>query len=152
MKYVLSVIFFIILFIFMFVYFKVSFMDVEIPNKETPSKKDTIKEERILKALSSTQASKNSLPTKELYYSVNLNFSTPVNIVYKAIIDDLDKYQLFGVEQILKLNKIRYSIINSSRGKQLFMNFTTKSGADRVVSLLKRYNINIKTKKIFIKG
>jgi uncharacterized protein YlaN (UPF0358 family) len=136
----------------MFVYFKVSFMDVEVIHKETPLTQDTIKEEKILKALSSTQKAEDELPTKELYYSVNLNFLTPVNIVYKTIIDDLDKYQLFGIEQILKLNKIRYSIIKSKKGKKLFMNFSTKSSANRVVALMKRYNINIKMEKIFIKG
>jgi hypothetical protein len=136
----------------MFIYIKVSFMDVEVETKETILKETSIKEEKILKALASAEPSEDELPVRELYYSVNLNFVTPVNIVYKTIINDLDKYQLFGIEQILKLNKIKYSIIKSNKNKKLFMNFHTKSSADRVVNLMKRYNINIKMEKIFIKG
>ncbi len=136
----------------MFVYFKISFMSVQSTHKETPLTKNSIKEEKILKVLSSATKAEDELPTTVLYYSVNLNFSIPVNIVYKTIINNLNKYQLFGIEQILKLNKIRYSIIKSTNGKKLFMNFATKNDADRIVSLMKRYNINIKMKKIFIKG
>jgi hypothetical protein len=150
MKYFFFSVFFIVALGLVIVYIKISNYDI----KSSETKPKIIKEQKeqnsIIKALNLNEK-KIILPAKELYLRIDLNYSPEIVILYQTILNNLNKYTLFGIEQILKLNNIRYSIIKSKNDLKLFINFDKKSQANRIIKLFKSYNFNVKLKEIKIK-
>ena len=109
--------------------------------------KEQKEENSIIKALS-FNTKKVTLPARELYLRIDLNYKPKIVILYQAVLNNLNKYVLFGVEQILKLNNIKYSIIKSKNNLKLFINFDKKRQAQKIIRLFKSYNFDVKLKKI----
>jgi len=151
MKYFFFSIFFIVLISFIVVYIKIS--NVNINQQKIPEKQkiEKIETNPILKVLADTKI-ENIFPAKELYLKVNLDYIPKTKILYQTIINKLNKYQIFGIEQILELNNIRYSIIKSENNLKLFVNFDKKSDAIKIQNLFKNYGFNVKLKRVIIKG
>ena len=105
----------------------------------------------VIKVLADSKV-KVVFPAKELYLKMDLNYVPKTTILYQTIINNLDKYKVFGIEQILELNKIRYSIIKSKNDLKLFINFDKKNQAIRIKRLFKNYNFNVQLKEVKIKG
>jgi len=150
MKYFFFSIFFIVAGVFIIVYIKI--LNYNIDNSEIKPKivKETKEENSIIKALSLNEK-KIILPAKELYLRIDLNYKPKIVILYQTVLNKLNKYTLFGIEQILKLNNIRYSIIKSKNDLKLFINFDKKSQANKIIELFKSYNFNVKLKEIKLK-
>jgi hypothetical protein len=150
MKYFFFSVFFIVLISLVIVYIKISNFSIN----ESETKPKIIKEKKekssIIKALNLNEK-KIILPAKELYLRTDLNYSPKIVILYQTILNNLNKYTLFGIEQILRLNNIRYSIIKSKNDLKLFINFDKKSQAKRIIELFRSYNFNVKLKEIKIK-
>jgi Fe2+ or Zn2+ uptake regulation protein len=112
--------------------------------------KSSEKQINILKLLSTNNKNYNIFPARELYVKINLNSTMKFTILYQAIFNNLNKYTVFGVEQILRLNNIRYSIIKSKKDFKLFINFDKKLQAKKIIDLFKNYKFYVKLKKIKI--
>ena len=97
-----------------------------------------------------TTKAENIFPARELYLKMDLNYIPKIKILYRTIIKDLDKYKVFGIEQILELNKIKYSIIKTTNNLQLFINFDKKSQAIKVQQMFEDYNFDVKLKEVKI--
>jgi len=151
MKYFLFSVFFFILVGLLIVYIKISSVNVEKENIKQPITPIKKEEKTIIKLLANTEV-KEVFPAKELYLKVDLNYVPKTKILYQTIINNLDKYKLFGIEQILSLNNIKYSIINSKNNLKLFINFDKKSQAKKIQTLFKSYDFKVKLKEVKIKG
>jgi len=149
MKYFFFSVFFIIFIIFVVIYIKISNFPVSEKKEKIEVKQEKKSEKSILKALNLNK-NRIILPAKELYLRVDLNYipKTKTTILYQMILKKLNKYTLFGVEQILKLNNIRYSIIKTKNNLQIFVNFAKKEKAKYVLELFKSYNFNVKLREI----
>jgi hypothetical protein len=86
-----------------------------------------------------------------LYLKVDLSYVSRTTILYQTIINKLNKYQIFGIEQILDLNHIKYSIIKSKNDLQLFINFDKKAQAVKIQKLFDKYGFNVKLKRVLRK-
>jgi hypothetical protein len=149
MKYFFFTIFFLFLLSLIIVY-----LNISLPYEKQPQqiiKREEIKEDvnSVLKALANSDTIEG-FPAKELYLRVDLNYVPKTKILYQTILNRLDKYKLFGVEQILKLNNIKYSIIKSENDLKLFINFDKKGQAEKIMNIFKSYNLNVKLKKLKI--
>jgi len=153
MKYFFFSVFFVLLGVLIVTYLKISNFDINNSVKERPKiTKEQKEENSIIKALS-FNTKKITLPAKELYLRIDLNYKPKIVILYQAVLNNLNKYALFGIEQILKLNNIKYSIIKSKNNLKLFINFDKKNQANRIIKLFKSYNFDVRLKKIkLIKG
>ena len=151
MRYFFFFLFLILFFSLFLVYLNIS--DIDIKNNVTIPKEEVKKVEKqtVIELLANSDV-KNLFPAKELYLRVDLNYIPKTKILYQTIINKLDKYKLFGIEQILRLNKIRYSIIKSQNDLKLFINFDKKSQAEKIKRLFKNYNFNVQLKEVKIKG
>jgi len=149
MKYIFFSIFFFLTIALIVVYIRIS--SVEIKEKPEMVKNEKITEEinSVIKVLATTNVVKG-FPAKELYLRVDLNYIPKTRILYQTILNKLNKYKLFGIEQILKLNNIRYSIIKSKNDLKLFINFDKKEQAEKIMKIFKSYNFNVKLKKLKI--
>jgi len=147
MKYFFFSIFFFFIVALIIVYVNISSPDVK--RQSELIKKEEIREEvnSVIKALATTDTIRG-FPAKELYLRVDLNYIPKTKILYQTILNNLDKYKLFGIEQILKLNNIRYSIIKSENNLKLFINFDKKRQAIKIMKIFKSYNFNVKLKKL----
>jgi len=151
MRYFFLSIFLLILGGFFITYLNIS--DVEIKNNPKIVK-NVVKlpeEKTIIKLLADAKI-EYQFPAKELYLKVNLNFIPKTKILYQTIINNLNKYQIFGIEQILSLNNIKYSIIKSKNDLKLFINFDKKREAIKIQKLFDSYDFKVKLKKVEIKG
>jgi len=151
MKYFFFSIFFLILVVLGIVYFNISSIDIEKPYQPISTKTEKKEEKNIIKLLAENKI-KTIFPAKELYLKIDLNYIPKTRYLYQTIIDNLDKYQIFGIEQILTLNNIKYSIIKSKKNLKLFINFDKKSQAIKIKRLFKNYNFNVKLQEVKIKG
>jgi len=149
MKYFFFSIFFLIFVSFIFVYINISSNNDIYISENKKNINNIVKNESILEKLSILKK-KNRLPAKELYLRVNLNYRPKIKILYQAIIEKLSKYSLFGIEQILMLNNINYSILKTKNNLKLFINFDRKSQAQKIINIFNSYNFNIKLKRIKI--
>jgi len=149
MKYIFFSIFFFLTIALIVVYIRIS--SVEIKEKPEMVKNEKITEEinSVIKVLATTNVVKG-FPAKELYLRVDLSYIPKTRILYQTILNKLNKYKLFGIEQILKLNNIRYSIIKSKNDLKLFINFDKKEQAEKIMKIFKSYNFNVKLKKLKI--
>jgi len=147
MKYIFFSIFFLIFMGLIITYINIS--SVNIKEKKEVSKPKIIKqeEENIVKLLANTKI-KNIFPAKELYLKIDLTYIPKPKILYRVVFNKLNKYKLFGIEQILDLNNIKYSIIKSQNDLKLFINFDKKSQAIKIEQLFKNYNFNVKLQKV----
>jgi len=147
MKYFFFSIFFLIFTGLIITYISISGVNIK-EKKEITHKKIEYKEEKsIIKLLANTKA-KNLFPAKELYLKITLNKQIKTKNLYKIVISHLDKYKLFGIEQILNLNNIKYSLIKSENNLKLFINFDKKSQAIQIQNLFRNYNLNVELKKL----
>jgi len=151
MKYFLFSVFFLILVVLFVVYINISSINIEENLDKAPVLVEKKEEKTIIKLLANTEV-KEVFPAKELYLKVDLNYIPKTKILYQTIINDLDKYKLFGIEQVLSLNNIKYSIINSKNNLKLFINFDKKEQAKKIQTLFKSYDFKVKLKKVKIKG
>ena len=151
MKYFFFSIFVLILLILVGIYFKISAVNIDEKITHIPKKMELEEKLNILKVLANTK-NKYQFPAKEMYLKVDLHLQTKTKILYQTIITNLDKYKIFGIEQILELNNIRYSIIKSQSDLKLFINFDKKAQAIKIQKLFKQYNFNVRLKKVTIKG
>jgi len=151
MRYFFFFLFLILFFSLFLVYLNIS--DIDIKNNVTIPKEEVKKVEKqtVIELLANSDV-KNLFPAKELYLRVDLNYIPKTKILYQTIINKLDKYKLFGIEQILRLNNVRYSIIKSKNDLKLFINFDKKSQAVKIKRLFKNYNFNVQLKELKIKG
>jgi hypothetical protein len=147
MKYLLFSIFFIIFTGLIVVYINISNVNIK-EKKEIPPKTVEKKEETTIVKLLATSKIKTIFPAKELYVKIDLNYIPKPKILYQTIIKNLDKYKLFGIEQILELNNIKYSIIKSKNDLKLFINFDKKSQARKIKKLFKNYDFNVELKEV----
>jgi len=147
MKYFLFSIFFLIFTGLIIVYINISSVNIK-EKKEPLLKKVEKKEEITIVKLLANAKIKTIFPAKELYIKIDLNYIPKPKILYQTIIRKLDKYKLFGIEQILELNNIKYSIIKSENDLKLFINFDKKSQARKIKNLFKNYNFNVELKKV----
>jgi hypothetical protein len=122
------------------------------PKQEIKTIQKPKKEENSIIKLLAKANKEDIFPAKELFLKVNLDKIPKTTILYQTIINNLNKYQLFGIEQILELNNIRYSIIKSKNDLKLFINFDKKSQANKIQKLFRNYNFNVKLKEVKIKG
>ena len=150
MKYFFFSIFILILLILIGIYIKISSVNIDEKIKPIPQKNELQEKLNILKVLADTK-NKYQFPAKEMYLKVDLHM-LKTKILYQTIITNLDKYKIFGIEQILELNNIRYSIIKSKNDLKLFVNFDKKAQAIKIQKLFKQYNFNVRLKKVTIKG
>ena len=126
---------------------------VEIEKTQNIVEKNTeLKEEKSIVKLLAENKIKTIFPAKELYLKIDLNYIPKTKYLYQTIIDKLDKYQIFGIEQVLTLNNIRYSIIKTKKSLKLFINFDKKSEALKIKKLFKNYNFDVKLQEVKIKG
>jgi len=147
MKYFFFSVFFVLVVILIITYLKISNFNKNNNIIEKPKiTKEQKEENSIIKVLINTK--KITLPARELYLRIDLNYKPKIVILYQAVLNNLNKYALFGIEQILKLNNIKYSIIKSKNNLKLFINFDKKNQANRIIRLFKSYNFDVKLKKI----
>ena len=151
MRYFFFFFFFILTIGLVVVYINISSVDIK-PKKEIKIVQKTKKEENNIIRLLAKANKEDIFPAKELFLKVNLDKIPKTTILYQTIINNLNKYQLFGIEQILELNNIRYSIIKSKNDLKLFINFDKKSQANKIQKLFRNYNFNVKLKEVKIKG
>jgi hypothetical protein len=151
MRYLFFSLFFILLFSLIIVYIRIS--NISFKENRVVKQSKEVEKERIdvIKVLADSKV-KVVFPAKELYLKMDLNYVPKTTILYQTIINNLDKYKVFGIEQILELNKIRYSIIKSKNDLKLFINFDKKNQAIRIKRLFKNYNFNVQLKEVKIKG
>jgi len=147
MKYFFFSVFFITLITLVIVYIKIINYNVDVEKSNPILKKQKEEKNNILKALSLNEK-KIILPARELYLRVDLNYKPKIVVLYQMLLTNLNKYTVFGVEQILKLNNIKYSIIKSKNDLKLFINFDKKVEAKQITRLFKSYNFDVKLKKI----
>ncbi len=151
MKYFLFFVFVIIFVVLSVVYVRVS--EVELPNKTTHIlKKEAKTEQKNILVLLSKNIDIKTFPAQELYMKIDLNKIPVIKILYRVIFEKLNKYQFFGVRQILELNNIKYSFVKSKNDLKLFINFDKKSQAVKIKRFFKDYNLNVRLKRIQIKG
>jgi len=132
-------------------YYLVSDIDFKAEKESSPTNKIEKKRKDIIKLLADSKKI-DRFPAKELYFKVDLNYIPKTRILYQMVLNTLDRYQLFGVEQILKLNNLNYSIIRSENNLKLFINFAKKREAEKVQKLFEDYNFNVTLKEVKIKG
>ena len=149
MRYLFFSLFFILLFSLIIVYIRIS--NISFKENRVVKQSKEVEKERIdvIKVLADSKV-KVVFPAKELYLKMDLNYVPKTTILYQTIINNLDKYKVFGIEQILELNKIRYSIIKSKNDLKLFINFDKKEQAEKIMKIFKSYNFNVKLKKLKI--
>jgi hypothetical protein len=147
MKYIFFSIFFLIFTGLIITYINISNVDIKEKKEVQTQKIEKPEENSIVKLLANTKV-KNIFPAKELYLKMDLTYIPKPKILYQVIFTKLDKYKLFGIEQILNLNNIKYSIIKSQNNLKLFINFDKKSQAIQIKHLFKEYNFNIELKKV----
>jgi ribosomal protein L7Ae-like RNA K-turn-binding protein len=151
MKYFLFLFFVIIFVVLSVVYVRVS--EVELPNKTTHIlKKEAKTEQKNILVLLSKNIDIKTFPAQELYMKIDLNKIPVIKILYRVVFEKLNKYQFFGVRQILELNNIKYSFVKSKNDLKLFINFDKKSQAVKIKRFFKDYNLNVRLKRIQIKG
>jgi len=151
MKYFFFSIFFLILVVLIIVYMNISSVEIE-KTQNIVEKNTELKEEKSIVKLLAENKIKTIFPAKELYLKIDLNYIPKTKYLYQTIIDKLDKYQIFGIEQVLTLNNIRYSIIKTKKSLKLFINFDKKSEALKIKKLFKNYNFDVKLQEVKIKG
>jgi len=149
MKYIFFSIFFFLTIILIIVYIRISSVEIKEKPEMVKNEKITERVNSVIKVLATTNVVKG-FPAKELYLRVDLNYVPKTRVLYQTILNKLNKYKLFGIEQILKLNNIRYSIIKSKNDLKLFINFDKKEQAEKIVKMFKNYNFNVKLKKLKI--
>jgi len=151
MKYIFFSIFLLLFIILVIIYINISSVEfvAQEDNQEINIKKS--KEITILELLAKREYN-NLFPAKELYLKVNFTKKINTKILYKTIINNLNRYQIFGIEQILNLQKIKYSIIKSKNDLQLFINFDKKSQAIKIQKLFNDYGFKVTLEKVIIKG
>jgi len=147
MKYIFFSIFFLIFTALIITYINISSVNIKEKKEVFPEKIEKKEENSIVKLLANSKI-KNIFPAKELYLKIDLNYIPKPKILYQVIIDKLDKYKIFGIEQILDLNYVKYSIIKTQNDLQLFINFDKKSQANKIKKIFKSYNFDIKLKKV----
>jgi hypothetical protein len=147
MKYFFFSVFIIILSGLVITYIKVTNFHINNIEKPPVIKKEQKEENSIIKALNLNRK-RVILPAKELYLRVDLNYKAKTVILYQTVLNKLNKYTLFGIEQILKLNDIKYSIIKSKQDLKLFINFDKKSQAKKILRLFRSYNFDVRLKEI----
>ncbi|NPA54795.1 MAG: hypothetical protein GXO40_00330 [Epsilonproteobacteria bacterium] len=147
MKYVFAAIFTIVFISLVVVYIRISGVDITPPKQTSPLVKPKKEELSIIKLLANTPSG-DLFPAKELYLKVNLDFISKTHILYQTVINNLDKYTLFGIEQILQMNNIKYSIIKLKDDLKLFVNFTDVAQAKQIQQIFKSYNFDVKLKRV----
>jgi len=147
MKYLFFSIFFLIFTGLIITYIKISNVNIKEKKEHVLHKTEKKEEISIIKLLANAKV-KNLFPAKELYLKIDLKKKIKTKNLYKIIIKNLDKYKLFGVEQILELNNIKYSIIKSENNLKLFINFDKKSQAIQIQNLFRSYNLNVELQKL----
>jgi hypothetical protein len=147
MKYFFFSIFVLIFIGLVITYINVSSLNIKQDIVEKQNIKSREEQKSILKVLA-TSKKYDVFPARELYLKVDLDSFRQSTILYQIILTNLNKYTIFGVEQILRLNNIRYSIIKSKKDLELFINFNKKLQANKIIKLFQSYNFNVKLKEI----
>jgi len=151
MKYFFFSVFLLIFFTLSIIYIRISSVSIQNNKREFEKLEKLEKKVTILELLAKKE-SNYLFPAKELFLKVSLNKKIVIRILYRTIINKLNKYQIFGIEQILTLNNIKYSIIKSKNDLQLFINFDKKSQAIKIQKLFNLYGFKVKLKKVTLKG
>ena len=141
MKYLISVLSFLIFFGLVFFYFHISkpenIDEIQKP-KETETKKESffkIEKPKIF-----------NLPARVLYMKIDFK-KFRYKIIYKITIKNVDKYATFNIKTILESKKIAYSLFKAKK-TEIYIFFKNLQEANSVLSLFKEYNFNIKIEKI----
>ncbi len=141
MKYLISVLTFLIFAGLVFFYLQISKPEKIIENSKS-EKKTEIKESffRINKPKVYT------LPARVLYMKIDFK-QFRYEIIYKIIIKNVDRYAIFNIKTILENKKIAYSLFKAKK-TEIYIFFKNLDQANSVLNLFKEYNFNIKIEKI----
>ncbi len=141
MKYLISVLIFLIFAGLIFYYLQISKPE-KINENSKYEKKQEIKESffKIKKP------NIYSLPARVLYMKIDFK-KYRYEIIYKIIIKNIDKYAIFNIKTILENKKIAYSLFKAKK-TEIYIFFKNLEQANSVLNLFKEYNFNIKIEKI----
>lgn len=151
MKYFLSFLFFAVIGTLAFFYINVVTPKPAPTQINQKKQENEIKEIKLLNLLADAKVEKVHFPTRELYYKAGFT-KIEEKKLYKITINNVDKYKLFGIEQVLMINKIKYSIIRNNDNFQVFAHFSNRTNATQIKQLFKKYDINVQIEKIIVKG
>lgn len=91
-------------------------------------------------------------PVTELQIKLDLLQQLKDQTVYRVVIDDLDEYKFFCINQVLKAKDIKYSYFRSKGYIKLIVTAKDEEYLKSVLLQLKEYNINYKIEQTLIKG
>jgi len=88
----------------------------------------------------------NALPARVLYEKIDFKNIRTV-VLYKLTIKNNDKFAVFNILEILKNQKIAYSMIKQKTTK-IYIIFKNLKEAEKILNLFKFYNFPVKLQKI----
>ncbi len=142
MKYIISFLSFLLIVGIIFFYLQISKPEVISKQSKLISKK-TILSQNIFKI---NKPKIYNLPVRVLYMKIGFN-KFKYEIIYKVVINNLDKYAFFNIKTILDNENIAYSLIKAKK-TEIYIFFKNLEQANSVLNLFKEYNFNIKIEKI----
>jgi len=142
MKIVVTLLSLLIAIILGIVYVKISTPEIKSEVKTTQSEKKEVKKEPNFKI-----TNEFNFPARIAYMRVDFKDVRYIEL-YKVEIDVNDKYTLFNVKELLKSNKVPFSMVEDKKGIKIYILFRDLTQADKVINLFKEYNFKIKLQKI----
>jgi len=136
-----------IVFLSLFIIFILSIVYVKISapvNLKEPEIREKITNKPKIKELNATIY---DFPARIAYMKIDIKNYRYITL-YKAEIDVNDKFTLFNVKELLKINKIPFSLKEDKRGIKIYILFRNLQEAKRIINLFKEYNFKIKLQKI----
>lgn len=125
--------------------------DDDIGKLEPLTYKSQLKKQKAealwLNHLISSKKKDYRFPIDEIYIKVDLVKKRYNLQPYKLIVDKLDPYQIFCLNQELKRNKVKYFFKKEKNETQLLVFSNDKKRLDSLVKVLKRYQIDAKILK-----
>ena len=142
MKYIISFLSFLLIIGIIFFYLQISKPEVIMKHNKLINKK-TILPQKIFKI---NNPKIYNLPVRVLYMKIGFN-KFKYKIIYKVIINKVDKFAFFNIKTILDNENISYSLIRAKK-TEIYIFFKNLNEANSVINLFKEYNFNIKIQKL----
>lgn len=142
MKIVISFLIGIIIVSLIVTYVKISKPEIEnIEVKKEEKIKKVLKEEKII----NYSFNKFFFPARELNIKIDFEKGRRV-ILYKVTLNG-DRFALFNIKAILNQENISYSLIESKK-TEIYIVFRSLKEAEKVLTIFREYNFDIKLQKI----
>lgn len=142
MKVVISFLIGIIIVSLIVTYVKISKPEIEnIEVKKEEKIKKVLKEEKII----NYSFNKFFFPARELNIKIDFEKGRRV-ILYKVTLNG-DRFALFNIKAILNQENISYSLIESKK-TEIYIVFRSLKEAEKVLTIFREYNFDIKLQKI----